>query len=487
MSALQFAVLFLIRVLGAEETSLSPSKIKAAGDQALSKGKYDEAVKQYSALIAAEPLAKNYYKRASVYLRQRKYSQALPDLDKAIELDPAYLAVYGHRARAHLLRGSCQSAYTDYQVVLKDKPTDKKAVEGAKKASECIPLLLELDRQLSAKNWEQARQNVATLLETCSESRDLMMTQAKCDSELKDYQSVIVHTRSLLKLDKMNLEGLELRARAYFYMLEHESALNHVKEGLRLDPEHLAFKKLRNLLRKVEKLRKAAEDAIAQKMWQAAITSAKECLELSPDHKLLATKLALLLCRAYRELKEGQAAVDNCNKVLSHENNEEAKLGRAEAYIVLGQSMEDPVQQEAWFNKANADFQSIVEENHGHQQARQGLQRVQALIKRAKQKDYYKILGLKNDCTEREVKKAFRTLALIWHPDKHEENKDEAEAKFREIAEAHEILSDTETRGRYDRGEDLDEKTQQYRQPGFNFNGFNPFGGGQGNFHFKFG
>ncbi|KAM6895239.1 dnaJ homolog subfamily B member 9-like [Xenentodon cancila] len=63
-------------------------------------------------------------------------------------------------------------------------------------------------------------------------------------------------------------------------------------------------------------------------------------------------------------------------------------------------------------------------------------------------RDYYDVLGVPRDATERQIKKAFHKLALKYHPDR---NKDpDAEAKFREIAEAYETLSDDTKRQRYD-------------------------------------
>jgi DnaJ homolog subfamily B member 4 len=65
-------------------------------------------------------------------------------------------------------------------------------------------------------------------------------------------------------------------------------------------------------------------------------------------------------------------------------------------------------------------------------------------------KDYYKILGIKRDATEREIKKAYRKLAVKWHPDKNPNNQEEAKAKFTEIGEAYQVLSDTEKRKIFD-------------------------------------
>jgi len=64
-------------------------------------------------------------------------------------------------------------------------------------------------------------------------------------------------------------------------------------------------------------------------------------------------------------------------------------------------------------------------------------------------KDYYSILGVSRNATEREIKQAYRRLARQYHPDINPGNKS-AEAKFKQINEAYEVLSDTEKRQKYD-------------------------------------
>jgi len=69
------------------------------------------------------------------------------------------------------------------------------------------------------------------------------------------------------------------------------------------------------------------------------------------------------------------------------------------------------------------------------------------------EKDYYAVLGLKKDATDDQIKKAFRKLARQYHPD---QNKDpEAEKKFKEITEAHDVLSDAASRKEYDEARSL--------------------------------
>ena len=65
-------------------------------------------------------------------------------------------------------------------------------------------------------------------------------------------------------------------------------------------------------------------------------------------------------------------------------------------------------------------------------------------------RDYYEVLGVERNASKEELRKAYRKLAMQYHPDRNPDNK-EAEEKFKEAAEAYEILNDDDKRARYDR------------------------------------
>jgi len=101
-------------------------------------------------------------------------------------------------------------------------------------------------------------------------------------------------------------------------------------------------------------------------------------------------------------------------------------------------------------------------------------------------KDYYSILGVNRNASEREIKQAYRKLARKYHPDVNPGDKS-AEARFKQINEAYEVLSDKENRQKYDQFGDQWQYADQFAQAGYQqtpFWNFSQAGGAQ-RFHFE--
>lgn len=70
---------------------------------------------------------------------------------------------------------------------------------------------------------------------------------------------------------------------------------------------------------------------------------------------------------------------------------------------------------------------------------REALMRAEKQLKLSKRKDWYKILGISKTASAADIKRAYKKLALQWHPDKNVDKREEAENMFREIAAAYEV------------------------------------------------
>src|SRR5271154_3445997 len=136
-----------------------------------------------------------------------------------------------------------------------------------------------------------------------------------------------------------------------------------------------------------------------------------------------------------------------------------------------------------------------AKEHHpGAPQIQPLLQKAEIALRRSKEKDYYKVLGVPTDADEVQIKAAYRKMTRQHHPDKAVRlgvSKEDAEKKMAAINEAYEVLSDPELKARFDRGDDPNSQERQGNPFQENpFGGGRPVffqqGGGQGHSHHQF-
>jgi len=341
--------------------------------------------------------------------------------------------------------------------------------------TECQKHQTEAEHFMKESKWREAQQAWSTFMDLVPDNLDARLGRAKCFLQLKEFHQVIEDTMRVLKQKSDSVDALYLRGRAFYFLGETAAALNHFSQGIKFDPDNALCKGEFKRLKKVEKALAEGEQLKSSGSWQAALNEYLVAVDLEQENQFSLPGIYHSLCDCYYHLRQGRDAVDSCTKSLNIEQRTETLLLRAEAHLLSDN-----------LDGANSDFQNVASREPGNHKARDGLNRVQRLIKMAKRKNYYEILGVTKETPAPDVRKAYRKLALEWHPDKHED-KALAETKFVEISEAYEVLSDEDKRRCYDAGEDLD---QPQGHPGGPFGGFpgGGFPGGGGfNFHFNFG
>ncbi|XP_047958436.1 dnaJ protein P58IPK homolog [Salvia hispanica] len=425
-------------------------------------------------LVAADDQAggASLFERVSQSIKVKKYSEALRDLNAAIEADPALSEAYWHRAS--ILRQLCRYEESEgsYKSVLEMNPGNSAAEKELSQLYQAQNALNSANDLFDSGDYTKALEYIYKVVLVFSpECYKAKFLKVRLLIAAKDYSKAISETGFILKEDETNLEALLLRGRAYYYLADHDIATRHYQKGLRLDPEHGELKKayfgLKNLLKKT----KSAEDNAGKGKLRLAVEDYKAALAFDPNHTAHNIHLHLGLCKVYVKLGRGTDAVKSCTEVLEIDGDQvEALVQRGEAKLLV----------EDW-EGAVADLKSAAEKSPQDMNIREVLMRAERSLKLSQRKDWYKILGVSKTASISEIKKAYKKLALQWHPDKNVDNREEAEAKFREIASAYEILGDEDKRTRFDRGEDIDDNGM-----GMGEGGFNPFGGGGQQFTFHF-
>ena len=107
------------------------------------------------------------------------------------------------------------------------------------------------------------------------------------------------------------------------------------------------------------------------------------------------------------------------------------------------------------FDLARYDYEKVRELEPSNREIKNIIENCKIQEKKAKKKDYYKILKINNNATPEEIKKAYRKLAPKYHPDKthgSDEAKKNSEKMFRDVTEAYQVLSDPKKKQMYDSG-----------------------------------
>lgn len=477
-----FAALGL--TLAEVDVKSSIGSLRNSAEAAFSNGDSDEALKLWAEVIKQEPgNSANFYKRFRVYLRKLKYKEALSDLTSALSIKPNDETALAQRSKLNLRLGHCQDALSDFDK-LQALNANNKALSQRKEGEECVQAVNKGNQLFKRGDYGNARVAFAAAVQVADKSTDLLFKKAECSYWLGDQYECIADSGKVLKTAPDHMLALELRASAYYTLGELDMAKEHYRQALKYDPEHKSSKEGHKLIKKIQKFKTKAEEAMARGQFKDALGHLQGVIDADPEHPSFVMGANSDLAHSHRQLGNWKEAKESCNFLLQREP------GHIRANRIMGQVAMELEEFEDAVRFFQTAIQTMEAENNGQIEMplMEEMQRAEAALKQSKQKDYYKILGVARKAKAKEIKKAYREKALIYHPDKvqgTDEEKEAAEKVFTEVAEAYEVLSDDEKRGKYDRGEEV--FPNQGGGGGPQHQHGHPFGGGGQTFHFNFG
>ncbi|KAK9722900.1 hypothetical protein K7432_002337 [Basidiobolus ranarum] len=430
----------------------SAEEIKNQANQEYKLGHYEEAIKLYTQAIEITPAAAYYGNRAAASMMLRRYKDAVEDCRKAIAIDDTFMKGYFRLARCHLALGSLTESSRQFNLILKVEPLNVQARKELNNLQNYQVLLDQTESYLAAKDFSHALACISRLISTVETSSDgitapvkwkLLRGEILCG--MKNFDDAVRIASEVMRADPTNPDALYLRATILYRQGDNAKALAHCTEALRCDPDYHKARTLLKTIKAIDAKKNAGNDAFRAGNYQEAYDLYTAALEVDGENYLSNSKIYSNRATASAKMSKFDQAVEDCSSALELDPSfVKAYRRRADNYLKL-----------EMFDEAVKDLRSALDQDQGNREIRQELHNAELELKKSKRVDYYKVLGVSKDAGDSEIKKAYRKLALQYHPDKNAGD-EQAEIKFKEIGEAYAILSDPAKRQRFDSGADLE-------------------------------
>eukprot|EP01116_Phalansterium_solitarium_P008725 TRINITY_DN22695_c0_g1_i1.p2 TRINITY_DN22695_c0_g1~~TRINITY_DN22695_c0_g1_i1.p2 ORF type:complete len:420 (-),score=174.54 TRINITY_DN22695_c0_g1_i1:58-1317(-) len=329
---------------------------------------------------------------------------------------------------------------------------------------------------LAAGHQSRALVHLDNALLHCPAAVYVLELKARTLNDLKRPTELDRVLTLILQEDPNNYEAYLVRATSQFYRGEFPAVTQNVSRALNCQPPPEFRAKAEALMKKAHQAdakKREGNQLFNEGQFEKSYTRYKEALQIDASNVAYNSVIHYNLAAVAAKLGRVQEAIAACTSAIELDPYYTlAFLRRAQIYSSANM-----------WDEAVQDFRKASELEPKNMDTRTKLRNALVEQKKAKRKDYYKLLELERTCTEADIKRAYRRKALQVHPDKNsdsEEQRLQAELLFKEVGEAYSVLSDANKRMMYDRGDDLEDIMDG--DGGGRYGPFGGFGGFGGDF-----
>ena len=464
-----------------EETPKSAEAAEAAkarGNEYYRTGRMKEAAAAYGEAIALAPADQDarqravyHTNRAAALLQLGRVREAADDCAAAEELDGTFVKAKVRGAMALLRLGRLDDAERKAREALAAEPGVREAqtvvaeaqrlrsdVAALTAAASALRLGFRSTSSTSSTSEEETSTSEAAAAgdvlrramaaaDALPEDTGVRVAQARALVALRKYDQALAVARGVLAADSGCAGAMVAQGAALLGKGNVAVGVQALAHALQADPDNSEARGLWRAARRMEALKGEGNDAYKAGRYADAAGAYQRAIDLGVDCEAYLAVLHSNRAQALLKLGDAAGALRDLDIALAVDPAcVKALLRRATANTTL-ERYQDAVydlEKARQLEPDNADIQRQLRAAH-------------VALKRAQKKDYYKILGVPRTATTDEINKAYRKLAIKWHPDKNKDNADYAKQRFQEIGEAKDVLTDERKRARYDAGEDDDD------------------------------
>ncbi|GAA6039908.1 hypothetical protein JCM8097_006794 [Rhodosporidiobolus ruineniae] len=446
---------------------------KEQGNVAYKRADYATATRFYSQAIDLDPTNPSYLlNRAASRMSSKLFSSALEDCLTAQALqkaDPQAKTLL-RTAKCQLALGLVGPAQQGLHEAFRLEPSNRAIATEKARAERVAGHVANIKRDLEKKDWSMVLLGVDAAVRECESDqtpREWRVWKVEALIGKKRYDEASSMASDLLRLDPKQPEPLYYRAICLYLSGNSDQAIKHCQEALRNDPDFSKARMLMKRVRAIDALKEAGNEAFKAGRTDEAVAKYTEAMDADPENETMRATLLSNRAAAQMRAKNYESAVADCDACLAlNDGYFKALRTRARAHLAQ-ENWEDAVRD------FKAAYEAAPEGSNDEAALKREVKDAEQKLKKSKMKDYYKILGVHSEATDVELKKAYRKMSLIHHPDKGGD-----EVMFKEISESYQILSDPQKRSLVDQGIDPNDPHAGMSGGGDPFGGMGGFGGG---------
>jgi DnaJ family protein C protein 7 len=392
-----------------------------------------------------------------------KLRQAVHDLNNALKLNPKSTKYIKRLAQIQNQLGNFGDADILLQKCINLEPKDPSHLTELNAVKTHISDWDSLQESKKKEDWKKCEEICEKLLKDCPDYSQLKLIHVQSLlNNVKIQQAIEFLLSKVTAEEKSNEEFDYLLVLAFYYDGKYDKAKKLLSTLLQRTKDNENMNHLWKILKVIEQDKEKANESFKNGRYQEAMDQYGKLLELDPNNRNFNSTIYANRALCHQKLNNYMDALKDINKSISlNENYTKAYVRRGNIYMAL-----------KMYEEAKYDFQMVKEKEPSNRDVIKVLEEAKKLEKQAKKRDYYKILDLEKNANENDIRKAYKKLALKWHPDRNNESDEQrkmAEKTFRDINDAYSVLSDAKKKEQYDSGFDPLNPEEASAGPGMDF------------------
>ena len=430
-------------------TENSWEDLKEKGNALFKQKRYEDAIAFYNKAIKLNPNVEVLYSnRGTCRKCLKQYNDAIKDYKKALEINPKNTKNINRLASVYIITGNIGEAKILQEKALNLEPYNSTYREQMTTIEKILEDEIKLEDKIKEKKFEDAEEVCKRMIEKESDFSELKLKYIQILIEnVKLTEAVQYINNEINYEDKKSNEQFDyLTALCLYYDGQYEKAKKQINlmksKGNSIDTKDLLEK-----VNTIDSIKTKANEIFKQKKYEEAIEEYTKILEFDPNNKKFNSLILANRALCYQKLNKNVEAL--------RDSNQSIKLNPfyARGYIKRG----NVYMELKMFDDARADFQKAKDLDPNVTGVDGYLNDANKNAEKARKRDYYAILGIDKNADEKEIKRAYKKMAMKYHPDRNsesEESKKMAEKKFIDVNDAYSVLSDPKKRSMYDQGYD---------------------------------